>query len=428
MKLFLLLFTPVFCLVSSNALSNTTDELIRIALENNPALKGAVHQSKAAESSYRKQSILPKNPVFSFSYSNIPVTEFPSLTEHAMSGISIGLSQYIASPFESSARKKLFKNRYMAKQEIIREAKNGLALQIRLTHAALIFIGTKKQILNKNKETLGTISKVAESLVAVNRMNATQLLKIRAEIYDLGISLKEVSGILEKEKQKLEKLCGIPLAEKLLHNTTDDEQLQTIDLEKSDNFTPKTHPLYKKYEMLLKATQAAYGMEKAKTVPGITIGLDYRIRQKITGKDAGEDFISLKASVPLPLYYPLKERHAIRAEKQKLLAAEKELQNISLQLSTAWKGELKNFILLSKSFSEYQNQILPMYFSVYQSQISILPAGSTTIIDVLDSYRLYLKASLRKARLRRDVTFSRAKLMYLLYRFPQHKVRKEYKK
>ena len=101
-----------------------------------------------------------------------------------------------------------------------------------------------------------------------------------------------------------------------------------------------------------------------------------------------------------------------------LRAAEKDLENVKNELSASWNGEIENFKLLALSFKEYRGQILPMYYSVYQSQLSVLPAGRTTLIDVLDSYRLYLKASLKEARLHRDLSISRAKLQYLLYRFP----------
>ena len=79
--------------------AQSIEELLDIAFNNSPILKSQYHRMNAAKESYKKESIFKNNPVLSFSYSNVPLSDWPSLNKHAMSGFSIGISQYIATPW-----------------------------------------------------------------------------------------------------------------------------------------------------------------------------------------------------------------------------------------------------------------------------------------------------------------------------------------
>ena len=110
----------------------------------------------------------------------------------------------------------------------------------------------------------------------------------------------------------MESLCGINLTWQIDRKTILNWINKKYKISFIEPFNVQKHPLYKKVKNLYLAKMASRKLSKSKLVPGITVGLEYRLRQEIAGKDNGEDFILLKASMPLPLFYISKKRHEIK--------------------------------------------------------------------------------------------------------------------
>ena len=342
-------------------------------------------------------------------------------TSHAMSGMNFGLSQHIPSPFEAQMRKKVAYQKYLTSEEAARELANLIALQVRQTYADLAFQIRRRELTVKNRETLRQILRASESQVASGTMKASRLLKIRARIARQRAREAEISGLIAKQKEALINLCGTDLKwEEWLRDMT---SLLPPTAQEEKPFKVEDHPLFRKSQSLLTASRHRKSLATAKVLPGVTVGMEYRLRQGVSGKDAGEDFISLKASVPLPLYYPLKEQHRIKSAEADTARAEDELQRVRRLLVTSWQGETLREKQLLLALKEYRT-ILTMDMSVYKNQIAMLPAGKSDLTEVLNAYGTYLKSSLEEARLRRDLDMTRARLRYLTYSY-EKKTKKE---
>ena len=167
---------------------------------------------------------------------------------------------------------------------------------------------------------------------------------------------------------------------------------------------------------LYKVKALSKQLVKSKLFPGVTIGMEYRYRQEIPGSDKGEDFISLRASTPIPIFYNTKEKRLIKASTFKIKELKAMVNKIAKDLQSDYKGERKNYSKLLQVFKNYNTLILPSYNAVYQSQMASLATGTVRLIDVLDSYQTFLKATLERAAIFRDLMISRQKLLYLLNR------------
>lgn len=412
----LLIIFPAYSLYAQNV-----EYFLNKAFENSPVLKSQLHKTNASHELYKKESVFSKNPVLNIGYSNVPISEWPSLNKHPMSGINIGISQYIASPWEDTYRKRVFYQKYLSEKEAIEETKNLIAFQVQSAYHNILFMHKKKQVMNENKQVLSDVLRLAESLVSVNKMNSSQLLKIKADIFSLTNKITELDGKISKMHSNMEMLCGITLewivTDELLKKWIDDDTVKNTPAK----FNVKNHPLYKRIHAIYEAQIAAHKLEIAKINPGATFGLDYRIRQEVTGKDEGEDFISFKASIPIPLFYVLKEHHSIKASREKENETREMLRSTEIDLITKWKGESNNHSNLLKSFSSFENDVLPGYLAAYKAHIASLSAGTVNLLDVLDTYRLYLNSSLDHARVYKELNISKLRLNYLLHDYPNKK-------
>ncbi|MCP4135148.1 MAG: TolC family protein [bacterium] len=417
MKIYFYFLLIILLIPGKELMAGGVEYFLDEAFKNSPMLKSQAHKTKASEESYYKESIFKKNPVFMFGYMNMPVSS-PSMGNHAMSNITFGVSQFIAIPWESSNRKKTFYHKHLSEKEALNESRNMLAFQVQRLYHSLMFLYKKKEIILKNKTVLINISKTAESLVSVNKMNSSHLLKLKADISIINNKITEVDGEILALQAKMESLCG----SKLVWNISAVDSKNWINagsaMVSPSGFLAKEHPLYKKMLELYNAGKAAHELEKAKLFPGVNLGFNYSVRQEISGKDSGEDFLSFKVSTPLPLFYPLKENHSISAAEEKKKSLQEMLRNINISLSGEWEGSGNMLKKQQESFAAFNKEILPGYMAAYQAQLSSLAAGSVSLLDVLDTYRLFLKASLNEAILYKKLMITRLKLQYLLYSYP----------
>ncbi len=412
--LFIILFT-IFGAASANA--ENASYYLAIAFKNSPLLKSQMHRSDAAREFYLKESFFSRNPLFSASYSNVPISQWPALDKHPMSGISIGIAQYLATPWEAHYRKSAVYQAFLSEKESVEDARNMLALQVQSTYHHIFFLQRKKIILEKNLLTLNDILRVAESMVMVNRMSSTHLLKLRADRATLSTTIIEVEGAIAGAQSEMDKLCGKTLAWNIPAEEVNGWMQQKVPDTPAD-FNYTQHPHYRKMKILYEAQKATHQLEKAKLSPGVTLGFEYRIREEIPMRDDGEDFISFKASTPLPLFYPLTDRHRINAAADKERELKELLRKVQIELTTRWSGEKRNYLKLKDALSKFQNEVLPGYLAAYKGQLASLSAGNVNLLDVLDAYRRYLGASMDEARLHRDLMISALRLNYLLHHYP----------
>ncbi len=413
-----MVLTALLCARSVVSHAKPVEHYLEISFVNNPLLKTFHHTAEESEDLYRRESIFSRNPQVSFSYSNVPVSEWPALDAHPMSGMSIGLSQYIATPWEDHYRKMTMYQMYLSRKEKYSEAKNLLAFQVQSAYHNLLYMYTREDILTENKKILKSVLRIAESLVAVNKMSGSHLLTLRAGLDDIENKILRIQGAEAKARSVMEKLAGVPLDWSDIRNDAARWIPEEPEETAAERFTPESHPVYRSIAAMYRSREADLKHEKAALTPGVTIGADYRIRKEIPGRDEGEDFISLMASIPVPLFYPIKDRHSIAAKEHSFLAVKEMLRSVKVDLQSRWNGERANNNKLREAFINYRSAVLPGYYAAYRGQVGALASGTIGLIDVLDTYRMYLNASLAHAKLYRDFTISSLRLRYLLHEYP----------
>ena len=391
---------------------------LNLARKHSPVLKAATFAAQANQNQSWAQSIFPANPELTLSHQNIPINTWPSTNKSAMSGISVGLSQAVGFPWESYWRKKYSRLQYSASKEQVEWVKRNLALQISLLYQKIYFQAYKIQIQKERKEALVKILQLARSLVSVNKMNSSQLLKLQADLLAADNQILILKSDLQQWQHKMQALTGKQIAWQL-----DTKQIK-IWLQKKPwlkkeltlaVFNWQEHPIFRLALLQEKKQKTNFSLQKAKLIPLVKLAANYTIRQEISNASTGEDFFSIKATIPIPLYYSFKDRYQIKAKEKLWLSSRQQSINSKIQLLSSWNSEKQTFQKLLKAFQLYQNQILSNYKAVYQSQLASLPSGTISLIDVLDSYQKYLKAMDYSAYLYTQLRNSYYRLQFLLY-------------
>ncbi|MES0489453.1 MAG: TolC family protein [Leptospirales bacterium] len=408
--------------VNSNANKKhlTLNDYIESALYSNPTIIGASESRNRYKNLYEKEKALPDNPVFSASYQNVPLNTFPALDQSQMSSVTLSLSQKIPTMGEAKYRNQMAYWSYIGEFYQYWEIRNRIVLKVKLLYHDLHFLYQKKNILRQSETALLNIVSVARAMVSVNKMNSSHLLKLEADLSVLKNKLLELEAQIVSAGAKLEELTGLkrPVYKHRTNQTS--VWMRSADLvELPKGFNYRNHPLYLGMEAALLREDAVTGHAKSKALPGVTVTASYSVRSEIQGVSPGDDFISFKVSTPIPLYYAAKEKKDVKASQNQREVIRNKKNEIELALINGWKGESEKAKHLLAAYKGYQQDVIPRYFASYNALLGSLSAGTVTLLDVLDSYRLYLASVISQAELFRNLRYSTSIMEYYLAVAPQ---------
>lgn len=127
----------------------------------------------------------------------------------------------------------------------------------------------------------------------------------------------------------------------------------------------------------------------------------------------GEDMVSVSASTPLPLFYPLKDKHAIDAQEHRLRAAEAMLEESGRKLNleiAVEEAKIKALILSIENFSKH---ILPAHASAHRSHLTNVNLAGGSAAEALIAYRMYITAGEERLKELREVHSALNRFEYL---------------
>lgn len=380
------------------------------AIEKNPQYKAMQHDTAGMRRMYESETMFMENPMFSAGLVNVPLTSFPSLASDPMSGFSFMLSQTFALPGESESRKKMALMNFESRAYETENMRRMLINQTQNTYHELVFLYRKKKLLAENRNTLESIVSISRSLVSVNKMNSSQLLKLEAGMSQLDSEILEVSAMISKTESAMENLSTVKPEENLIEVGSLSPEEISIPVLPGDS----SHPLIQNSQAVLEKARANKSHEESKYFPSVTLSAEYMLREPVDGSAmGGDDMISLRVTAPLPLFFVIKETRSVMAAEEGILQARQNLEQVKLALKTAWEGEYEMAMRNREVYARYRNEVLPRFLASYKAQLGSLASGAVSLLDVLDAYRDYLEVSIKEAGIYRDLQKSIAMLKYL---------------
>lgn len=393
--------------------AESKDYYLKLALENNARLNADRQLNAAAESDHRRESTFNDNPELMVGLMNVPVNTFPALNRESMSNFSVGISQRIALPWESHYRK--------AAAEL-RAATSGINLEIQ--KAALRFEVLEKLNAVKFYEERGKNLADAKKLVIATmrvlsvprkdaRNTAGQILEARAALATVENEILNNGYELEKAWIDLEALCGQSLARESSGAAFAEWQILPDQITGTSIEALRTTFLYRKAESEVRAQQAMLSLSRSSLFPEVKVSAAYMFRQTVPGMSQSEDMVSLSASTPMPLFYPLKNKHEIEGQDRRLKAAEQMLNETERQLNAQIAAEGAKLKALIASVNNYAHAILPAHISAHRSHLANINLMGGSAAEALIAYRMYLTAGEERLKQIREAHTAIHRLEYL---------------
>jgi outer membrane protein TolC len=408
------LFQIQLCsLFSADVFAEPLEHYQKAAQENSPRLKAQQASSAAAKSNYLKESFLKENPDLMVGMMNVPVNSFPALNRDQMSGFVVGVSQKIALPWEDHYRKESGRYRAEFEERDKELLKASLIWEIAEKYNSLHYSYHRLGSLKEARKLLTGNLNILSRSVKLQKNIVPQILEARANLTTLDNEIITAEFEIEKLWLEFETLCGT----RFPHEFSPEERKIWLAgfaaLITREKFTAIDNLQYRKMRSEADAQLAMLSLRKSSLFPEVTLNAAYIVRQPVPGMSTGDNMVTVSASTPLPIFYPLKNKHEIEAQSEKVKYAEQILRETQLQVETAWRSEKLKLESLTRTIENYTNSILPAHSSAHKAHLATATAQGMGISEALQAYQMYVSANQERLKMIRDYYSSYYRLQFL---------------
>ncbi len=383
------------------------DSLIKKALNNNTNIIAAKYLHSSADFASKAAGALP-DPQLTFAASNMPRSSL-SFDQTPMSGKSIGFMQPIPWPAKLSAKSRLANSITDIQSENVKIARNKVVRQLKE-----VFFDYSYWLLadELNDENIN-ISKDITLFIETRYANGQSSIE---EVISSEINTSELAN----RKMQFETSLNTALLK--LGQLTNDSMIAAADIAASLPVDISAHyaaaalvtvnnPGLARAGFRLNAAKDKKSLAKSKYMPNLMLGVDYRIRSNSLNEPiGGEDFLSFKIGLSLPLWFSSKQKNEVRSAKQGILAAEAAQNSYDIMLKQSIKDRKQQLKSLSEQTNQYSELIIPLSESAFEAAFVAYEVGQIDFKALLADQTKLLNAKLAHLNLVRQFHQTQADL------------------
>ncbi len=375
----------VFLILSGivNAGELTLPSAINIAIQENPSLAQILARAKSMAAIPSQVGSLP-DPIISFNALNLPVDSFDTQQEN-MTQFKVGISQTIPFPGKLALRQEVASLQADAAMKNVIEAQGWLQKNVKDTWWQIFYLDRALQIVDNNQVLLRQFIQVARTKYEVGQGLQQDVLLAQLELSKLLDQQLRLQGNRRNTTASLNALLNRPanlpisLPEKV--KTTLPQLKTEVDLyQQAERF----RALLSASRTSISAAQSRLDLSKRDYLPDLNIGAAYSARDDMPSGAERADFLSMKISMTVPLFYASKQDKAVDQRTSELMqkkyALQDELNNVRTQITQSYS----NYQRAKDQFILFKTGIIPQ---ARQTVSSMLAGYQVSKVDFLNLVR-----------------------------------------
>lgn len=292
------------------------DQVLEVALENNPNLKVAQFQTA------REQAL--KGTSFNLPKTDLGV-EYGQTNSIADNDTRFSISQTFEFPTVYSRQSKLNSSKVAAsklRQEVVQ---NDLVAQVSSTYYRLWFLKSKGNVLQRQDSIYSRFSYAAQLRYDNGESNALELATANAELADINIMVQQNEAAIAEGQFTLQNLMNVDDAVEI--ETPKLEMKSAMEVSNTTDMNVSKNPLVSYYKQQIDVAENERKVASAKRLPDITLGY---FNQSFIGTgdagtiyDAGDRFTGVQLGLSIPLWA---KPHTAKITAAKIYKQETEAQ------------------------------------------------------------------------------------------------------
>ncbi|MCK5831918.1 MAG: TolC family protein [Methylococcales bacterium] len=356
---------------------------INVAIQNNPSLAQINARAKAMAAIPSQVGTLP-DPTISFNALNLPVDSFDTQQEN-MTQFQVELAQTIPFPGKLALREKVALFEAEAATQNVTEARWWLQKIVKNTWWQTFYLDRALQIVGSNQVLLRQFIQIARTKYEVGQGLQQDVLLAQLELSKLLDQQLRLDGLRRNAVAQLNALLNRPANLSII--LPDDIELtlpkliaETDLYQHAENF----RALLAAKRKSINAAQSRLDLAKKEYFPDLNIGAAYSARDDKPSGAERADFLSMKLSVTVPIFFTHKQGKAVDQRTNELMqqryALQDELNNVRAQITQSYS----NFQRAKNQFVLFKTGIIPQ---ARQTVSSMLVGYQVSKVDFLNLVR-----------------------------------------
>lgn len=362
--------------------SDTLDQVVAEALQNNPELQAARHDQDAAEQRIAPAGALD-DPMLEVGFVNLP-TSF-RFSREDMTMKMVGLSQRLPYPGKRELRRGVAMKEAEAAAHGLRELMNRLRRDVKMAYFDLSLVIESTRITENNKQVLEQLSKIAEARYSVGQASQADVLKAQTQLSKMTDELIKLDRERRVFEAELHRLTGSPSNRPTPLPRTPQLWEGSLQPELLRNAVSTLRPELRVLQTKIDRNERAVELARKDYYPDFDVRLSYGQRDKTLTGERRDDMVSLTVAINLPIWGSAKqgprvaEAIAMREQAARIFEARRNemLSQLRQQLASAAQSY--------QSAKLYETTVLTQSRLAVESSLASYRVNRVDFLTLLDN-------------------------------------------
>ena len=359
------------------------DELVAVAIRNNPEVQAARSERAAAEQRIKPAGALD-DPMLEAGIVNVPVPSW-SFRQEDMTMKMLGLTQRFPYPGKRGLREDVAAKDAEMIEQGYRETVNRVVRDVKVAYFDLSFVVESTRLVERNRQILEQFLKIADSRYAVGQSSQAEVLKAQTQLSKMVDELIKLARERSSMEAELSRALGRPTEPAAPVPEAPELREVALQLAPLRESALRDRPQLLGLQSAIAKAGKAIDLARKDYYPDFDVKVFYGQRDNTPTGENRENMITLTMAINLPVWRQSKldpkvaEATAMRDQALEMYRAQQNELDMKLRQQVAMAEQSL------KSARLYQTAILPQARLTTEAALAAYRVNRVDFLTLLDS-------------------------------------------
>ena len=281
------------------------------------------------------------------------------------------------------------------------ETRLNVVAEVKVAFYHLLFAQRDVELTSQNLTMVEEVLRTVKARVAVGDATLFETMKASVEVQKATKEVARAQNALVVVRAKLDMVTGSALAKQYSIQGDFESLRQEPDRAALTARAIEQHPTLRRLAKLVEQAEFSTVLERESRIPNVTVHGNYH-------REAGDEAITAGLSVPIPLWYQRQgEIESALGTKYRAEAERLRAQNELIQAITQHVQDVRT---ANEQLQVFETGLLKQSEQTLRAARISFQQGAASLLDLLDSQRVYRQTLLEYVQARADLSIALARL------------------
>ena len=378
--------------------THTLNTVLELALEHNPTMAGA--------QGYMRQSRGQQVAAGAYLNPSISGTAGRGSIRDPSTGVKITeRTVTVEQPLEWQGKRRARQQAADAgaagASAAMEEARLNVTAEAKVAFYNVLFAQRHVELAGQNLAMVEEVLRTVKARVAAGEATPFETMKATVEVQKAKKEAARSQNALVVVRAKLDMVTAGMLGRQFSIQGDFESLQQGLDLDGLAARAMEQHPTLRRLSKLVEQAEFSATLEKESRIPNVTVQGNYH-------REAGDESLTAGLSVPLPLWY--RRQGEIETALGARHRAEAERLRVQNEITQAITQHVQDVRTANEQLQVFEGGLLKQAEQTLRVARVSFQQGAASLLDVLDSQRVYRQTLLEYVQARADLSIALARL------------------